>query len=375
MKVGLIGPIHPFRSGEAQSNTMLLENLSERNDVIAFSFKRLYPKRLFPGKAQTYESQKELSFETRFILDSLDPVSWARTAAEIRKAKLDVVLVTWWTIFLAPCYVFLLNAIKRTTNTRICIFPHNVYPHDDSVLNKVLARAVLPLADYYVCISSKCMNDLKQLYPDAKVKLLLEPTYDHHFNQQRTSREQAREKLGIKEANVALFFGLVRPYKGLDHLINAMPEALAKADIRFLVVGEFWEDPKRTEELAERLGVREKLTIVNRFVSDEEAVVYFDASDVFVLPYVSATSTAVIPLAYGYERPVIVTNIPGLTDIVDDGRTGYVVPPQNPSALADALVKFFTSTDRAAFTENVMKKRQELQWSPEKDAIVFHGMS
>jgi glycosyltransferase involved in cell wall biosynthesis len=154
-----------------------------------------------------------------------------------------------------------------------------------------------------------------------------------------------------------------------------MPEALAKADIRFLVVGEFWEDPKRTEELAERLGVREKLTIVNRFVSDEEAVVYFDASDVFVLPYVSATSTAVIPLAYGYERPVIVTNIPGLTDIVDDGRTGYVVPPQNPSALADALVKFFTSTDRAAFTENVMKKRQELQWSPEKDAIVFHGMS
>jgi len=374
MKVGLIGPIHPFRSGEAQSNTMLCENLAPRHQVIAYSFKRLYPKRLFRGKSQTDESKKELGFTARYSIDSMDPLTWARTLADIRRENFDVVLVTWWTIFLAPCYVFLLSAIRLTTRTKICIFAHNVYPHEDNILNKALARSVLPLAHWYVVLSSKSLHDLKQLYPNARVKLLLEPTYDHHFKQKRSTRAEARKKLGIGEANVALFFGLVREYKGLKYLIAAMPEALAHADIRFLVVGEFWDDRRAHEAEAERLGVRHKLTLVDRFVSDEEAVDYFDAADIFVLPYIEPTGTAVVPLAYGYDRPVIVSDVLGLTDFVDQDKTGYIVPPKAPGKLAQALAHFFNDVDREQIERNVVAKRRELEWTPEKDQIVFHGL-
>jgi len=373
MKVGLIGPVHPFRSGEAQSNTMLCENLAARHDVTAYSFKRLYPKALFPGRSQTYDSPKELGFRASFELDSLDPTTWLRTAYRIRDAKLDVLLVTWWTIFLAPLYVVLLNAVRRTTSTRIGILAHNVYPHEDSVLNKVLARAVLPLGDYYIVFSSKSLHELRRLYPDADASVLIETTYDRHFRQERSGQAAARKKLGIEEPHVALFFGLVRPYKGLKYLIEAMPAALRAADIRFLVVGEFWEARRLFERRAEELGVRHKLTIVDRFVPDEEAVDYFDATDVFVLPYVGETGSAVVPLAYGYDRPVIVSNVLGLTDFVDDGETGFVVPPQNPSALADALVRFFSSADKTEFFRKVAEKRRIFEWTPEKEAIVLNG--
>jgi len=373
MKVGLIGPIHPFRSGEAQSNTMLCENLAGRHQVAAYSFKRLYPKRLFPGKAQTYDSPKTLGFEAHYELDSMNPLTWAKTFRRIQQADLDVLLITWWTVFLAPLYVFLLTAVRRFTRTRIGILAHNIYPHEGSIVDRTAARSVLPLGHYYLVFSSKSLHELKRLYPDAAAKVLIETTYDQHFRQARSTPEKAREKLGITEPNVALFFGLVRPYKGLKHLIAALPAALERADIRLLVVGEFWEDKGAFEKQAEELGVRHKITIVDRFVSDEEAVDYFDAADIFVLPYVGETGSAVVPLAYGYDRPVIVSNVLGLTDFVDHGKTGYVVPPADPAALAQALGDFFTSSAKQELTEHVKEKKKIFEWSIEKEDVVFHG--
>ncbi len=375
MKVGLIGPIHPFRSGEAQSNTMLCENLSHNHEVIAYSFKRLYPKLLFPGKSQTYASEKTLHFTRHFAIDSLNPSTWARTLQDLRRANLDVVLVTWWTIFLAPFYLFVLSGLKRLTKTKICIVAHNVYPHEDSVLNKALARLVLPLADYYLVFSSKSLHELTALYPDAKVKVLLETTYDKHFSQPRSSREEARKKLNISEQNVALFFGLVRPYKGLKYLVSALPRALKDVDLRLLVVGEFWEKRSDFDELAASLGVSHKVTFVDRFVSDEEAITYFDACDVFVLPYTEETGSAVVPLAYGHDRPVIVSDVLGLTDFVDDGVTGYIVPPRDAQKLGEALSRFFSGSDKEEFVSNVIAKRRIFEWGPDKEAVVFHGLA
>ncbi len=376
MKAGLIGPIHPFRSGEAQSNTMLCENLAQNHDVIAFSFKMLYPKFLFPGTSQYYDSPKELNFDQHFIFNSLNPFNWITSFLKIRKQNLDVVLVTWYTIFLAPFLTIMLSLFRIFSNTKICIFAHNVYPHEDSILNKIFTWPVLALGDYFIVFSSKTEYDLKQIFPDAKVKILVETTYDNHFKQQVVSQEQAREKLEIKSAdNVALFFGLVRPYKGVKYLIEAIPEVLKKIDVKFYVVGEFWEDVKQYHKRIAELKIDDNLTIVDQYVSDEDAILYFSAANLFVLPYISATYSAVIPLAYGYNKPVIVSDVLGLTDLVDDGQTGYIVPPQNPEALAEKIVHFFANNKQDQFVKNVKEKKKIFQWSKEKDDIVFHGMS
>ncbi|MBC8186052.1 glycosyltransferase [candidate division KSB1 bacterium] len=375
MKVGLIGPIHPFRNGEAQSNTMLCENLSERHEVVAFSFKRQYPNFLYPGKSQLYNSPKKLNFRHSFLINTMNPLNWLYAFFKIKKEKLDVVIVTWYIAYLAPCYVVLMSLMKLFSKTQICIFAHNVSQHEENILNKILTWPVLALGDYFIVFSSKTEDDLKQIFPDAKVKILVETTYDNHFKQKVVPAAQAREKLKIKSTdNVALFFGLVRPYKGVKYLIEAIPHVLKKVDVKFYVVGEFWEDIKRYRKRIAELKIEDNITIVDQYVSDEEAIVYFSATDLFVLPYVSATYSAVIPLAYGYNKPVIVSDVLGLTDLVDDGQTGYIVPPQNPEALAEKIVHFFAKNKQDEFVQNVKEKKKIFQWSKEKDDVVFHGI-
>jgi len=376
MKVGLIGPIHPFRSGEAQSNTMLCENLALNHDVVAYSFKMLYPKLLFPGKSQTYDSQKVLNFERKFILNTMNPINWIISFFKIRSRHLDVVLVTWHAIFLAPILMTLLSLLKIFSKTEICIFAHNVYPHEDSILNKMIAWPVLALGDYFIVLSSKTEYDLKQIFPKAKVKILVETTYDQHFKQNVLPKEVARQRLNLeKDKNVVLFFGLVRPYKGVKYLIEAIPEVLKKIEIKFLIVGEFWEDVNGYRQRIAELQIDRAVDIVDRFVSDEEAIFYFSAADIFVLPYISATYSAVIPLAYGYNKPVIVSDVLGLTDLVDDGRTGYIVPPKDPASLAEKISEFFRLQRQAEFIQNVKEKKKLFQWSEEKEALVFHGLA
>jgi len=373
MNVGLIGPIHPFRSGESQSNTMLCENLSENHNITAYSFKRLYPNFLFPGKSPYYESQKTLNFKREFIIDAINPFSWISSFFRIKKDKPDVVIVTWWTIFLSPCYLVLLSLIKNFTKMKICIFAHNVYPHEDSILNKVLTKPVLALGDYFIVFSSKTLRDLKEIFPESKVKILIETTYDNHFKQKSIDREVARKKVGI-DGNISLFFGLVREYKGLKYLVEAIPLILQKIDVKFLIVGEFWEDKNPHIERIQQLGVEDNVIIIDRFVPDEEAVSYFSAADIFLLPYVSATYSAIIPLAYGYGKPVVVSDILGLTDLVDDAVTGYIVPPKNPKAIAESIIKFFTQENRFEFEKNVREKQKIFNWSQEKEDTVFHGL-
>jgi len=226
MKVGLIGPIHPFRSGEAQSNTMLCENLALNHDVVAYSFKMLYPKLLFPGKSQTYDSQKVLNFERKFILNTMNPINWIISFFKIRSRHLDVVLVTWHAIFLAPILMTLLSLLKIFSKTEICIFAHNVYPHEDSILNKMIAWPVLALGDYFIVLSSKTEYDLKQIFPKAKVKILVETTYDQHFKQNVLPKEVARQRLNLEkdkkmiEERIVVIQGLIDNQSRLSRILG-----------------------------------------------------------------------------------------------------------------------------------------------------------
>jgi len=266
--------------------------------------------------------------------------------------------------------------MKLFTKTKICIFAHNVSQHEENIFNKILTWPVLALGDYFIVFSSKTEHDLKQIFPDAKVKILVETTYDNHFKQKILPTTQAREKLKIESTdNMALFFGLIRPYKGVKYLIEAIPYVLKKIDVKFYIVGECWEDVNQYHKRIAELKIENNITIVDRYVSDEEAIVYFSATDLFVLPYVSATYSAVIPLAYGYNKPVIVSDVLGLTDLVDDGGTGYITPPQNPEKLAEKIIQYFIENKQDQFVKNVTEKKKIFQWSTEKDDVVFHGMS
>ncbi len=373
MKIAFIGPFHPYRSGEAQSNTLLAGNIARNrsNSLTAHSFSRLYPAFLYPGRSQKYESRKEIKFDIRYDIDSINPLSWLKVFSEIKKEMPDVVMVTWWVVFLAPCYFTILSLLKLFTRAKICIFLHNVAQHEEGLLDPLLTKTVLKLGDYFITFSTKMVSDLKKMLPEANVKILVEPTYEK-FVAKGIGKAEARKRLNLG-GNIILFFGLVRKYKGLEYLIRAMPGVLEEIEARLVVVGEFWEDRGHYDSIIEELGIKGSVTVVDRFVSDEEAAAYFCASDVVVLPYISNSYTGVIQVAFGYDRPVIVTDVEGLTDFVDDGKNGLVVPPRDPEALARAIVSFFRSR-REDFIKEVIRKKKIFEWSREKEKVLFHGL-
>lgn len=371
LRVILLGPIYPFRSGEAQSNTILATNLSKSHDLKVFSFRRLYPKILYPGKSQKYAEKKELSFKVDYCVDSLNPLTWLKTFLKLKKENPDVLIVTWWTVFLSPCLFTILALVKLITKIKICIFCHNVLPHEQSVFNKILTYPVLKLGDYFVVLSTQTMNELKTLLPNAKVKKIIEPTYDKYFVNPKITKKEAQKKIGV-HGNVALFFGLIREYKGLEFLLKAMKYVDKRINLTLLVVGEFWENKEKYISLIEKEGIKNRVRIVDRYVSDSEATIYFAASDIFVLPYISATYSGIIQVAYGFGKPVIVSDVEGLTDYVEDGKTGFIVKSKDPKAIADALNKFYT-IDRKKIIKNILKKRKIFEWGPDKEKILFHG--
>jgi len=373
MKIAILGPIHPYRSGEAITNTLLAKNLGKNHEVVTFSFKRLYPQFLYPGRDQKYKKKKKFDLDIRFIIDSINPVTWLSLFFKIKKENPKVIVVTWWTVFLTPFYLGTLSLIRFFTEIRICFLVHNVVPHQSGFMDKDLAKALLTRGHYYVVLSNNMLGDLKSFLPEARVKRLIEPLFDEFIEIEPLPEKRAREKLKLK-GNVILFFGLVRPFKGLKCLVEAMEHILKEIDMTLLVVGEFWEDKEGYLELIDKLGIKEKVRIIDEFVEDEEAVVYFSAADVVVLPYEFCTHTAVIQVAYAYNKPVIVTDVEGLTDDVEDGVTGYIVEPGNPIALAEAIVAYFKDKKKEDFTRGVIKKKEEFAWNDEKEKILFHGL-
>lgn len=370
-KIVLIGPVYPYRGGISHYTGLMYRELSRNYEIEMISYKMQYPKILFRKEQRDYENDSFKIENTKFVIHTANPINIIRTAKYIKRQKPDMVIIQWWHPYFAPCYFLLAKFMGRQNLTFVC---HNVFPHERFPLDKKLTKLTLKNGKHFIVHAKEEEAELKQIMPNPDCQVTPHPSYNA-FCFENLTKAQAREKLGfLHEEKVLLFFGFVRPYKGLKHLINAMPKIKERLGaVTLLIVGEFGsaEDRERYRNQIKGLaktntasveGLEASIVIKDGYAPDREVEKYFAACDMVVLPYESATQSGIVQIAYGFEKPVVVTNVGGLPDVVEDNRTGYVVAPQDENALADAVIRYFAEDKEAEFVQNIAKQAYRFSW-------------
>lgn len=370
MKIVIVGTSYPYRGGIAAfTDRLATEFVKEGIDIEVVTFKLQYPSFLFPGKTQYSDAKAPAGFYIERKINSISPLNWIKVGKEIRKKNPDIVIFTYWMSFFAPCFGKIARVIKRRCNARCIGLIHNMIPHEKSVLDKMFAPYFVKAMDGFVALSQSVLDDVASLDKQGKPKCMVpHPLYDHYGEIMK--RNEALKHLNLDpNYRYCLFFGLVRAYKGLDLLIDAFAdERLRKNDVKLIVAGEFYDDEKPYLEQIKKHNIKDFIIIENQYISDDNVKYYFNIADIVVQPYKSATQSGVTQIAYHFEKPMLVTNVGGLGEIIPDGKVGYVVEPK-PSSIADALVDFFENGRFDAFVEGVRDEKQTYQWSNMTAAI------
>ncbi|MEM3154148.1 MAG: glycosyltransferase family 4 protein [Candidatus Woesearchaeota archaeon] len=360
MRVVVVGPVSPCRGGISYYTTELCRLLAKKHRVVAYSMERLYTsllfRLLFRGN-NVFDSSKQVvdsGVETKRII-SVNPFSWLKAAVKIRRLKPDVVIVTWIEPYMAPLAKTLEWFLPKSA--RLVFICHNVLPHEPRLFSRQLAGLSFKNVDGFITHAESETKRLLELCPGASYVQAYLPAYTLV-----SGGGSIRKELGLR-GNVLLFFGYVRPYKGLRYLLKALPIVLEKVDLDLLVVGEFWEDKGEYLDIIRVLGVEDRVKIVDRYVPNEDIGRYFADADVAVLPYESGSQSAVVQVAYAHDTPVIASRTGGLADNVVDGKTGFLVEPKNEKALADAIIRFYIQKKRKEFVKNIKKIRQKFSWA------------
>jgi D-inositol-3-phosphate glycosyltransferase len=370
VRIALVGPVHPWRGGIAQYLGLLGETLSARAEVRAVTFTRQYPEFLFPGKSQRDPAAPPPGFPVEAVLDTIDPLSWRRAARRLEAFAPGLVLLKWWLPFFAPAFAGAVGPLRRR-GTRVALVCDNLVPHEHRIGDRFLTSLMLRNSDGYLVMSESVERDLDRLKPGAARRRVPHPLYAQ-FDRGRWTRETARAKLGL-EGEVAVFFGYVRRYKGLDLLLEAWPAVRARRAVTLVAAGEFYEDPAPYRALAAAAGGEPGVRLLDRYLPDDEVEALFKAADVVVLPYRSATQSGVTHVAYALGVPVILTDVGGLGETVTAGETGLVVPPEDPGALAEAVVRFFAEGMAPRLRAGVAAVRRANSWETLADHVVALG--
>lgn len=359
-KIVLVGPVYPYKGGISHYTGLMYRALRSRYDVSMVSYKMQYPKFLFKKEQKDYSNDTFKIDGTNYWIHTANPLNLVGTAWKIRREKPDLVIFQWWHPYFAPCYWILCRLLGRCRILFVC---HNVFPHERFPMDRFLTKLVLRQGDYFITQSKMDAEDLLSIEKDARYVQAVHPTYNA-FKFEDMSREQARGLLGIgADERVVLFFGFVREYKGLRHLLRAMPLLRGFGmGVRLLVVGDFGDDRQEYMDLIDELGIGDMLEIHGGYIPDKEVEKYFAASDLVALPYESATQSGIVQIAYGFEKPVVVTDVGGLPDVVTDGETGYVVEPGNPDALAEAVRRYFEEGKEEEFRRNIEHEAYKYSW-------------
>lgn len=369
-RIVTIGPTYPFRGGIAQYGSLLIRELEKKYEVSCISFSLMYPKLLYPGKTQKdYTTINVIHTNIKYLINTVNPFSYIKTAKYINKYHPDLVIIHWWHPWFSFVDLAIAGLLKK--DIKICICCNNVMPHDKIPFAPWLTKKVLKSGDMYIVHSEKEEEQLYQIVGRNAHHIRITCPDISTFEKKDMSKQEAREKLGLqKDEKVILFFGFVRKYKGLYHLLNIMPE-LRKilSDIKLLIVGDFYEDKEKYLSQIKDQHLEKNVILYDQFIPDTEVEPYFAASDAVVLPYDSATTSGVIQAAYNFNRPVIVTDVGGLREAVVDGKTGYVVEADNEAAFCKKIVDFFSEKGAVNYQEHIEKERYKYSWSRVVDSI------
>ncbi|MDX1440105.1 MAG: glycosyltransferase, partial [Rubricoccaceae bacterium] len=355
----LIGPTYPFRGGIAHYTTLLAEQLKRQHETLLISFTRQYPRWLFPGRSDRDPSEQPLRTDADYLLDPINPLSWRRTLRRIRRWRPDIVVIPWWVPFWAPAWAYLGRGIKRLDRRPHLLFIcHNVTPHEKGRFDTLALHMALAAGDAYVVHSKADAKRLRAHFPGADIRTTPHSTYAAFSRVKQSTLTFSLPS----DRPLLLFCGFIRPYKGLDILLEALPSVLARIPVHLLIAGESWGESDLYTELINDLGLDGDITFEDRYLRNEELAACLDLASVVVLPYRSASQSGVIQLALGVGRPVITTDVGGLSEAVEHERTGLVVPPEDSQALAEAIVRFFDQKLGPVFEDNIKSDAARFDW-------------
>lgn len=376
LDIVIVGTAYPFRGGLATFNQRLAQQfINEGHHVRIITFTTQYPSFLFPGKTQLTTDPVPQGLKIRRAIHSCRPLTWLKVGHRLRKQCPDIVICCYWMAFFAPAFATIERIVKRNGHTRCLALVHNMIPHEPSLLDKLLAPMFVRNTDGFVALSKSVVEDIDRLEgtkngKKSKPKTFSpHPIYDHYGS--NISTADACKVLCISsEHDYMLFFGLVRAYKGLDLLIEAFGKVKDRLPkLRLIIAGEFYEDEQKYQDMIFLHGLDKRVIIRNEFIPDSDLRLYFGAANLIVQPYRSATQSGVTQVAYHFEKPMLVTNVGGLSEIVHDGKMGYAVNPDS-NAIADALIDYYTNNRQEAFTAYLRQEKTKYAWNKMSHAFI-----
>ena len=363
MNVVIIGPAYPLRGGLATYDERLARAFQAAGDQVRIvTFSLQYPDFLFPGQTQFSTEPGPTDIAIEVSLNSVNPLTWWQVGHKLRRERPDVVIFRFWLPLMGPALGTVARLVRGNGHTRVVAITDNVIPHEKRPGDGPLTRYFLSACDGFVTMSRSVLTDLRNLGFGRQPALYRpHPLYDN-FGPAKP-KAAAIAALGLApEWHYVLFFGFIRAYKGLDVLLEAMADArVAALPVKLLIAGEFYEDAAPYEALIQKYHLENRLVRATDFIPNEQVANYFSAADMVMQPYKNATQSGVSQVAYHFGRPMLVTDVGGLAELILDGVVGYVVPP-TATAIADALVDFYANGREEAFAAGVRQEARKFSW-------------
>ncbi|WP_210466880.1 glycosyltransferase [Rufibacter roseolus] len=364
----LVGPAYPFRGGIAASGESLARTWQQMgHQVEIYTFTTQYPSVLFPGKSQYEDGPAPKDLTIHQELSSINPLTWVSLGYKIRKKKPDLVLFRYWLPFMAPSLGTVAKIIKGNKHTKVVALTDNIVPHEKRPGDKALTQYFVDACDAFVTMSSTVTEELKHFNKSKPVVSQPHPIYDTYGA--KLSREAALKELNLPEGKYLLFFGFIRHYKGLDLLLQAMQDQrLKERGIKLIIAGEYYESPETYQQIIDEGSLQQSVIQATEYIPHEKVKAYFSIADLVVQPYRHASQSGVTQIAYHFEVPMIVTKVGGLVEMIPDQKVGYVVDV-NPSAIADAIDKFYQEQKSLEMKENIREEKKKYTWEALATAI------
>ncbi|MCR4589518.1 MAG: glycosyltransferase [Lachnospiraceae bacterium] len=347
-RIAVIGPVYPFKGGISHYTGLLVRSLKERASVRTVSYKMQYPKILFKKEQRDYSNDRFKIEDAVFLLNTANPFNIIRTALIINKEKPDLTIIQWWHPYFAPCYRILSSFLKSP----VLFICHNVFPHERFIMDRFLTKLTLKKGDFFILHSEKEVSELQSILDAPKYRVNMHPTYSAFKTGELGEKKDTKKHL--------LFFGLVRPYKGLKLLLKALMEL---PDVYLTVAGDFGGTKGEYEELLRSPELMNRVNVIDSYIPDNDIQGYFENCDAVVLPYIDATQSGIAQMAFGFEKPVIATKVGGLPEVVTDGVTGILTEAGSEDALKEGIERFYKLKEEGTdFRQNIRSDAERFSW-------------
>ncbi|RKD87804.1 glycosyltransferase [Mangrovibacterium diazotrophicum] len=368
--IKIIGPAYPYRGGLASYNERLAkEFLTQGHQVDIETFTIQYPNLLFPGKTQYVDGPAPDNLKIKRTVNSVNPLNWVTVGKRIKKEKPDILMIRYWLPFMAPALGTICRIVRSNKHTKVICLADNIIPHEKRPGDQQLTSYFMNSIDGMVAMSQSVLDDIDQFRTSLPRALCPHPLYDNYG--QKTDIHEAKSLLGLERStNYLLFFGFIRDYKGLDLLLEAFADdRLKDFTVKLIVAGEFYTKPEPYLELINKLQLNDRVVLKTEFIPEKHVTRYFGACDMVVQPYKSATQSGVTQIGYHFEKPMLVTNVGGLAEIIPDKVIGYVTEP-NKESIADALVDFYANNRKSTFEKNILEEKKKFSWEKMVEAFM-----